>query len=261
MATVVIPKISDYGAKELKGVINDNTKKSFIWTVAVTTLLVVLNWVYVEFLAPKEIPLIKAPIVSIDISDLPPPSSQDEKKVDLPPPPPTPTVVTGGPVARAGTPIPIPDAEIAPDLQEFADLDVMDRASAKGGDGVDLGNFSENIDFNNSGLEVNIREEEPDPNEFQPVEVEPGVDLGKLQGLVVYPEMAKRVGIEGRVIVKVLVNIDGSIRKTLIEYSDNSYLDQAALDAIKSYGNFTPAIQNNAPVMCWLSVPLRFQLK
>ena len=261
MATIVLPKISDYGAAELKDVISNNTKNSFLWTVAVATILFLLNWVYAEFLAPKEIPLIQAPIVSIDISDLPPITDQNDKQENLPPPPPTPTVVTGGPAARAGTPIPIPDAEIAPDLQEFADMEVMDRASAEGGDGVDLGNFSENIDFNNSGLEVNIKEEEPDPNEFQAVEVEPGFDIAKLQGMIVYPEIAKRSGIEGRVIVKALVDKDGSIKKTLIEYSDNARLDQAALDAIKKYGNFNPAIQNNQPVMCWVTVPLRFQLR
>ena len=163
--------------------------------------------------------------------------------------------------ARAGTPTPISDAEIAPDLQDFADMDVIDRASAQGGDGVDMGNFASNIDWEGDGVKVETREAEPDPDEFVPVEKQPGMDIAELQKSVQYPKLAREAGIEGRVMIRALIDKEGKVRKTLVEYTDNSLLNQAAIDAIKNYKNFTPAIQNNKPIMIWISIPIRFKLR
>lgn len=256
---IVLPKISDYGAQELKKQIEKYTGRAFAYTMGGLIALYFLYWGIAEVQDATRVAPMMAPIVKMEMMDFPP--QQQEQKVDVPPPPPTPTVVTGGPAARAGTPIPVPDAEISPDLQEFADMDVMSRASAEGGDGLDLGNFSENIDFNDEGLKVSVREEEPEPDEFIPVEEYPKFDLPKLQKLVKYPDIARRSGIQGRVVLRVLVDKDGSIRKKKIEASDNEFLNQAALDALEAYGKFQPAIQNNAPVMCWVTVPITFKLK
>lgn len=256
---IVLPKISDYGAQELKKQIEKYTGRSFAYTMIGLALLYFLYWGIAEVQEATRVAPMMAPIVKMEMMDFPP--QQQEQKVDVPPPPPTPTVVTGGPAARAGTPIPVPDAEISPDLKEFAALDVMSRASAEGGDGVDLGNFSENIDFNDEGLNVTVREEEPEPDEFIPVEETPKFDMAKLLKVLKYPDIARRSGIEGRVILRVLVDKDGSIKRKRVEHSDNEFLTQPALDAIDAYGKFQPAIQNNAPVMCWVTVPINFKLR
>ena len=167
-----------------------------------------------------------------------------------------------GPAARAGIPVPVPDAQITPDMQEFATIDVMSRASAEGGSGIDLGGFASNIDFNQSSkVDVKVKEKEPEPDEFIPVEKEPGVDYSRLQSLVIYPDLAKRAGIEGRVTIRVLIDKDGSVRKMFIEDSDNSLLNEAAENAIRNYGRFKPAIQNQEPIMCWISIPIQFKLR
>lgn len=259
MATIILPKISDYGAQELKKQIEKYTGRAFLYTLSGLALIFFLYWAIAEVQEARRVAPMSAPIVKSELIEIPP--KAEETKVDLPPPPPSPTILSGGPAARAGTPIPVPDAEINPDLQEFADLDDMFRASAEGGDGIDLGGFSENIKFGDEDLQVTEREEEPGIDDFVPVEVQPGFDLGKLQGMVKYPDMAKRAGIEGRVVLRVLIDKDGTVRKKKILQSDNSLLDKAALDAIANYGNFTPAIQNNTPVMCWVSVPITFKLK
>lgn len=101
----------------------------------------------------------------------------------------------------------------------------------------------------------------PSEDEFVPVEKQPEVDISKLQRLVVYPDLAKRSGIEGRVIVKVLVDKTGKILVKNIEYSDSSLLEKAALEAIDKYGDFVPAIQKGKTVACWVSVPLIFKLR
>jgi TonB family protein len=256
MATIITPKIPEYGARELKVFIQKATQRAFIYTYsafAIIMLLYIFSGAIVD--AARTAPLM-APIVRMDLIELP---SQNEA-MEVPPPPPPQTVITG-PAARAGTPIAVPDAEIAPDLKEFAEMEDMSRASAEGGDGVDLGDFSSGIDFENQGLNVGVIEEEPDIDDFIAVEVEPGVELGKLQKLVEYPEMAKRAGIEGRVVVKVLVAKTGEVKKIVILTSDNSMLNNAALTAIKKYGDFTPAIQNKQPVMCWVAVPITFRLR
>jgi TonB family protein len=248
----------NYGAFELKEQIQKYSQKAAIYTLSALFLILLFVWITGKLTKSESIEILRLEVVKVEMMDLPPASAEQE--IEIPPAPPTPTVVTGGPAARAGTPIPIPDAEISPDLQEFASTDDMFRASAEGGDGVDLGGFSENIDFNNTGLEVNVREEEPDPDEFIAVQELPKVDISKIMGLIEYPDIAKRSGIEGQVVLKVLVGKDGTITKKKIEYSDNSLLNQAALDAISKYGKATPAIQNNAPVVCWLTIPIKFKL-
>lgn len=97
--------------------------------------------------------------------------------------------------------------------------------------------------------------------DFIAVEEEPKIDISKLQRFVEYPKMALVSRVEGRVIVKVLVNEDGSVNKMMVEYTDNILLNQAALDAIKNYGNLVPAKQNGNRVKCWISIPINFKLK
>lgn len=252
---VPIPHRNEYGAIELKTYINKSTIRGFVITVSLLLLFLIYNFISDATsktkVAPPMAPIAKMDLISID-------APADE--VDTPPPP-APEQIVSGPAARAGTPTPIPDAEIAPDLQDFADMDVIDRASAQGGDGVDMGNFASNIDWEGDGVKVETREAEPDPDEFVPVEKQPGMDIVELQKSVQYPKLAREAGIEGRVMIRALIDKDGKVRKTLVEYSDNSLLNQAAIDAIKNYKNFTPAIQNNKPIMIWISIPIRFKLR
>lgn len=258
MATQAInlPEKVAYGAVELKEYINKSTIRSFI----ITAALVLLFWItYIISSTQSENAdsVMLAPIASVDLINLDAPVDE----VDIPPPPPPQQIIPSGPAARAGTPTPIPDAEIAPDLQEFADLDLMDRASSLGGDGLDMGDFASNIDWDGEGLNINASESEPDPDEFVAVEKEPSFDLVALQKSVQYPKLAREAGVEGRVVVRALIDKSGQVKKTLIQASDNSLLNQAAIDAIKNYPDFQPAIQNKQPVTVWISIPIKFKLR
>lgn len=249
--------IQKYGALELKGIIRKNTVKGFVITAIIALVLFLIYFAYIKVQSAR--PEVKklAPIAKIDIVDLPP----TEQATEDVPPPPAEQVLNAGPAARAGTPVPVPDAMITPDLQEFATITELGRASAEGGSGLDLGGFSQNIDFTNQKVDVKVKEKEPDPEEFIPVEKEPGVDYAKLQSLVEYPDLARRAGVEGRVTVRVLVDKDGSIKRMFVEASDNELLNEAAITAIKKYGRFTPAIQNDQPIMVWISIPIQFKLR
>lgn len=100
----------------------------------------------------------------------------------------------------------------------------------------------------------------PDEKDFIPVEKHPDIDIMKLQKLVKYPREAKLRGIEGRVILKILVDKEGNVLKKKVEYSESKLLEESALSAIDDYGKVTPAIQNGKPVACWVSVPITYKL-
>ncbi|MCX7757811.1 MAG: energy transducer TonB [candidate division WOR-3 bacterium] len=76
-----------------------------------------------------------------------------------------------------------------------------------------------------------------------------------------YPELAKQAGIEGDVVVKALVDVDGRIIEVEIQKSSgNTSLDQAALEAARN-AVFTPAKQRDQYVRVWVSIPFKFRLK
>lgn len=250
-----VPGSSDYGAVELKELIRKFTYRGFGTAIGILALLIVFYYVN-EVVGEANKPKL-APVMKVDMVDI----AQTQEQTEAPPPPPPEMIMNTGPAARAGTPVAIPDAEMKPDMQEFASIDVMDRASAAGGSGIDLGGFASNIDFDGGGVKVQVREELPDPDDFIAVEKEPAVDIVAIQKLVEYPELARKAGIEGRVIVKVLVRKDGSIQKPFVEYSDNSMLNNSALSAIQKAGKIPPAIQNGQPVDCWVSIPINFKLR
>ena len=90
--------------------------------------------------------------------------------------------------------------------------------------------------------------------------VAPGFDFADLQRRVRYPDMARRNGIEGQVLVAALVGRDGSVEKTQVISSDNEILNSAALAAVRETV-FTPAIQNQSPVRVWVRIPISFKLR
>jgi TonB family protein len=75
-----------------------------------------------------------------------------------------------------------------------------------------------------------------------------------------YPSLAVRAGIEGRVIVKMLVGKDGHVREVAVVQSTVECLNDAALGAARGFF-FTPAYMNNGPVTVWITVPFNFRLK
>ena len=256
-----IPLPSNYGAAELKYFIRRNTYRGALIAFLLIILFLLINFITakVEENAARRAEKV-APITKMTLDDLPPPDA--DAATDIPPPPDV--VINTGPAARAGNPIPVPDAMIAPDVKDFATVDVQARASTVGGDGKDMGQFAANIDWTGEKKKVEvttIKDKEPEPDEFIPVEKEPAFDLGKLMQLVKYPEMARKANIEGTVHVRALVDKTGKVTKAFAEYSDNKALDKAAVDAVMSYGYATPAVMNGQPTSCWISIPIVFKLK
>lgn len=232
-----------YGAQELKEIIKKHTIRGFIISVAILALLLISY--FLISMMNKSAEIKTAPMVKISLSNLPPPPS-----VEAAPPPPKTDIAP--PAARVGAPVAVPDAMVSPDMT-FAPVDAPQAPATNVGENTS--------DFTvEAPVQVAQREEEPDSEVFQAVEKEPYIDLGELQKKVVYPEIALKAKIEGKVYIKVLVGKDGKPKKFLVEKSVNEILDKAASDAVMK-SIFTPAIQNGNSIDCWVVIPVLFKIK
>ena len=73
-----------------------------------------------------------------------------------------------------------------------------------------------------------------------------------------YPDIAREAGVEGTVLVQVLVGEDGFVKSQRIVQSV-SMLDDAAADAAQT-AVFKPALQKDKPVAVWMVIPIEFRL-
>ena len=101
--------------------------------------------------------------------------------------------------------------------------------------------------------------EQDDNFEFVP-DVLPTVDEEGLRRIVEYPLIAKRLGKSGKVVVAVLVDVQGRAAAVSIASSTDEMFNQAALDAV-ARAAFKPAYRNGRPVQFRLYVPIEFKMK
>ncbi len=74
-----------------------------------------------------------------------------------------------------------------------------------------------------------------------------------------YPKKAKDRGINGKVVVKVLVTKEGNGIGHYIEYSPHPMLSKEALRLVKGT-TFTPGKIDSHPVHTWFSIPFYFKM-
>ena len=159
---------------------------------------------------------------------------QTEQQVK-PPPPPRPTL-----------PIEVPDDEIMEDLE--LDLDIA----------LDL---DEEITVS-APPPTEEPEEEGEPELFMVVEQPPTIigGLANLNASLEYPRVALQSGVEGNVVVQVVVNVDGSPESPTVLRSASPLLEQAAIDAVMAQ-RFVPGKQRGRAVRTVITIPVRFKLK
>lgn len=76
-----------------------------------------------------------------------------------------------------------------------------------------------------------------------------------------YPPMARRLGIEGLVVLRVQVSAKGTPEQVAVaQTSGTPVLDEAALRAVEGW-SFVPARLGEKPIAHAVDVPVRFQLK
>jgi|YNPBryulayer2012_1023412.scaffolds.fasta_scaffold04509_5 protein TonB len=192
----------------------------------------------------------------LSISDLQPPPPMDQSQ---PPPPPPPSFKP--PAAPDVGEIKKVRDEEAPRQKTFADQDLIKKATAKGayGEGDTTGLSDPNIGFAGGagGGPIEPADDGGDPPDFVAVEKDPEF-VNRVQA--VYPEMARKAGIEGKVIVKVLIGKNGKPEKAqIIKNPGTDIFDEAVINAVMN-STYTPAIQNGRPVKVWMMVPFSFKL-
>jgi protein TonB len=74
-----------------------------------------------------------------------------------------------------------------------------------------------------------------------------------------YTAAARAEGIEGRLVLKLIIAADGSVSDVEVVSSVEPALDAAAVAAVKQW-RFKPALANNKPVAVWVAIPLKFNL-
>lgn len=153
------------------------------------------------------------------------------QQIERPPPP-----------ARPSVPIPTEDEEVPEDL-------TMEETEI-------------NFDEEPPPAPPPPKEEEETPM-FVPYDSppEPIGGFAAIQRNLHYPEIARRAGVEGTVIIQVLIDTKGNVIKTKIAKSlGNNGCDEAAIVAIKRT-KWKPALQRDKPVKVWVSIPVIFKLK
>lgn len=76
----------------------------------------------------------------------------------------------------------------------------------------------------------------------------------------VYPAMSKRMGEQGRVVLRVLIGADGVPQQAEVQQSSgHGRLDRAAVEAVMRW-RYVPGKRGGVPETMWFQVPIEFKL-
>ena len=78
---------------------------------------------------------------------------------------------------------------------------------------------------------------------------------------LVYPEIAKRAGIEGKVILSFIVDKNGNIVDVKVEKSIGAGCDEEAMRVLKIMSRWIPGKQNGNLVLTRINIPIVFKLR
>lgn len=133
----------------------------------------------------------------------------------------------------------------------------------------------EDIEIGDTEIDINEQMEAPPPPpkedkkivEEEPVYFvaveempEPIGGISEIQKKIIYPEIAKRAGVEGKVYVLAFVDESGTVTDAKIIKGIGAGCDEAALDAVKKT-KFKPGKQRGKAVRVQVSIPVVFKLQ
>jgi periplasmic protein TonB len=76
-----------------------------------------------------------------------------------------------------------------------------------------------------------------------------------------YPRRARRLGLEGEVLIRARVHPDGECDDLVLRQSSgHALLDQAAMEAVRMW-RFRPARRGDERIARWVEIPVRFRLE
>ncbi len=210
------------------------------FAVALAAVLFAVNWSTKE----KQVAALEAETAAVEVEDMVPITQE------TPPPP-----------------------EAAPKIPVLSDqIDVVDDDIK-----VDDSMFQNLEDDANSGVEImdyiegSAPEEETVEEEaipFQLVEEKPSFNGGDanefskwVNSKLVYPEIAKENGVQGRVTLQFTVNADGTVTNVKVLRGVDSSLDKEAVRVVSSSPKWKPGKQRDRAVKVTYTFPVIFQLR
>lgn len=101
---------------------------------------------------------------------------------------------------------------------------------------------------------------EPFIYEWSEVMPEPIGGLVAIQSKVKYTEIAKRSGIEGKVIIEAVIDETGKVIDAKVLKGLGGGLNESALSAVRET-EFSPGLQRGKPVRVRMRIPIKFVLK
>lgn len=231
MSALVIPYHEDYGAPELKKFYQKFLTDGLAIAAALHFIAIGAFWVSIDSEKEKEN------------------EKRDRLRDYILAPEPTITdhqIIVGelprGKKFDFGTPVSVPGVEVDPGKTFPTQEDLSGNTGLTEGSGEE-------------GAILDI--DEPPPVTFIAVEKDP-IPIKAVQPP--YPEIARRAGIQGSVVLRVWVDKEGKVRQANIVKSDADIFNQPAIDAAMQWV-FAPALMKSGPVSVWVSIPFRFTLK
>ncbi|MCI0696274.1 energy transducer TonB [candidate division KSB1 bacterium] len=243
MSELVLSIGFPYGAPDLERTYRKNLANALLLGIAFAYSLVGCYWGGVYFLKDgnSSPPLIKMKIEYVNLR--PPPSIAGTNAPPI-------TVATLAVKPSTGIPVPVPDAEVNSE-RTFVTPQEMNALGETSGEGTRVIGGGENIE-----APIQIQDDSPPPK-FVIVEKTP-VIIKRVQP--VYPEIARKAGIEGTVWVELWITKKGKVKKGVVIKSTSDIFNQPTLDAAMQFV-FTPAIMQNGPVAVWVTMPFHYRLK
>ena len=139
----------------------------------------------------------------------------------------------------------------------------QDYINETGGTGINIDDLKENQQA--GGTSVPPKEPEVVDNAIVEVPATyPGGEAALLSFVsknLVYPAIAHEQELQGTVILRFKVDVDGSVSAVKIEKSLSRECDEAAADVVRKLKRFVPAKQQGHPVPVWFRLPIRFRIQ
>ncbi len=248
MKATVKTACGGYGAFELKSTYQRNMMLGTLSTALLTGCIILGLYVY-QALTPEVIEITGRPPIKIskDIREIPTQSIR----------PPETSIDIAGKIEqlreRIGIPVPVDEDGENNDgmiitLEELRQYNEFVEEETK------VGSFGDDT--------ILIFEDQPDypeMNEFVSVSSQPVMIYEEPPD---YPSLAKKIGWEGELWIKALVDKDGNVVEAVIYKASgtNVGFEEAAVDAAMKC-KYKPAIKDGYPVAVWVSYKVEFRLR
>jgi periplasmic protein TonB len=241
-------KNKEYGAYKLRKSYKTYLSVS-MWIAVLIVLLATVGPTVYRLINPEEDSNQKRRVIQITTLEQPPSIGEQKEVEQIQAPPPLKSTIKFTP------PVVKPDEQVKDEtIPTVEDLKKVDPGTE-----TKQGN-PQGVDYSLIDTEEKVVPEPP--KYFVAVEEmpEPIGGIQAIQSKIVYPEIAKRAGVEGKVYVLAFVNEQGEVADAKIIKGIGAGCDEAALNAVLQT-KFSPGKQRGVPVKVQVSIPIIFKLQ